>query len=116
MKADSIIKWFMPKEERFHELFEKDTQNLLRGARLFAQIATSSNLEDRRVKRFLADRARGCICPPDFPVCACGRSPEAELLFRRAVSASAGEVAQNPRARSARLRAAVKLETAEARS
>ena len=38
------------------------------------------SLEDRRVKRFLADRARGCICPPDFPICACGREPEAEPL------------------------------------
>src|SRR3954469_20517470 len=37
--------------------------------------------EDRRVKRFLADRARGCICPPDLPVCACGRTPEAEPVF-----------------------------------
>ena len=42
------------------------------------------SLEDRRVKRFFADRARGCICPPDLPVCVCGREPEAELLNRRA--------------------------------
>ena len=67
------------------------------------------SLEDRRVKRFLADRTRGCICPPDLPVCGCGRTPEAELVFRRAVAASAGEVEQNPRAKSAHLRAARKL-------
>ena len=67
------------------------------------------SLEDRRVKRFLADRARGCICPPDFPVCACGRTPEAELLTQRAVGPSAGEVAHNPRSKSGRLRAARKL-------
>jgi 16S rRNA (cytosine1402-N4)-methyltransferase len=67
------------------------------------------SLEDRRVKRFLADRTRGCICPPDLPVCGCGRTPEAELVFRRSVVPSAGEVAANPRARSARLRAARKL-------
>ena len=67
------------------------------------------SLEDRRVKRFLADRTRGCICPPDLPVCGCGRTPEAELVFRRSVAPSAGEVAANPRARSARLRAARKL-------
>src|SRR5919199_2031556 len=67
------------------------------------------SLEDRRVKRFLADRARGCICPPDLPVCGCGRVPEAELLTQRAVAPTPGEVADNPRARSARLRAARKL-------
>jgi 16S rRNA (cytosine1402-N4)-methyltransferase len=67
------------------------------------------SLEDRRVKRFLADRTRGCICPPDLPVCGCGRTPEAELVVRRSVPPSAGEVAANPRARSARLRAARKL-------
>jgi 16S rRNA (cytosine1402-N4)-methyltransferase len=72
------------------------------------------SLEDRRVKRFLAERARGCICPPDFPVCACGREPEAELLTHRAVAPSAGEVADNPRARSGRLRAARKLPDGEA--
>jgi 16S rRNA (cytosine1402-N4)-methyltransferase len=67
------------------------------------------SLEDRRVKRFLADRARGCICPPDLPVCVCGREPEAERLTRRAVVPTPGEVAANPRSRSARLRAARKL-------
>ena len=67
------------------------------------------SLEDRRVKRFLADRARGCICPPDFPICACGREPEAEVITGRAVAPTAGEVADNPRARSGRLRVARKL-------
>ena len=69
------------------------------------------SLEDRRVKRFLADRARGCICPPDFPVCVCGREPEAELLTGRPVAPTPGEVAANPRAKSGRLRAARKLGT-----
>jgi len=50
MRADSIIRWFMPKEERFHELLQKDTENLLKGARLFAEIARSTTLDDRRVK------------------------------------------------------------------
>jgi 16S rRNA (cytosine1402-N4)-methyltransferase len=68
------------------------------------------SLEDRRVKRFLAERARGCICPPDFPVCVCGHEPEAELLTQRAVVATAGELAQNPRARSGRLRAARRVD------
>ena len=67
------------------------------------------SLEDRRVKRFLAARAQGCICPPDLPVCGCGRTREAELVHRRSVAPTAGEVAANPRSKSARLRAARKL-------
>jgi len=67
------------------------------------------SLEDRRVKQFLAARARGCICPPELPICACGREPEAELLTRRAVAPEADEVAANPRSKSAHLRAAVKI-------
>jgi 16S rRNA (cytosine1402-N4)-methyltransferase len=68
------------------------------------------SLEDRRVKRFLAARARGCVCPPEFPICVCGHEPEAELLTRRAVAPTPGEVATNPRSKSAHLRAARKLE------
>jgi len=83
---------------------------LLRVRGRFAGISFHS-LEDRRVKRFLAARTRGCICPPDLPVCGCGRVPEAELLTRRAVAPTPGEIAANPRARSARMRAARKLET-----
>jgi 16S rRNA (cytosine1402-N4)-methyltransferase len=67
------------------------------------------SLEDRRVKHFLVDKARGCICPPDLPICVCGNTPEAELVHRRSVVATPGEVAANPRSKSARLRAARKL-------
>jgi 16S rRNA (cytosine1402-N4)-methyltransferase len=67
------------------------------------------SLEDRRVKRFFAAKARGCICPPDLPVCVCGNTPEAELVHRRSVVPTPGEVAANPRSKSARLRAARKL-------
>ena len=81
---------------------------LLRTGGRLAAISFHS-LEDRRVKRFLAARAQGCICPPDLPICACGREPEAELVSRRAIAPTAGEVAANPRARSARLRVASKL-------
>jgi 16S rRNA (cytosine1402-N4)-methyltransferase len=67
------------------------------------------SLEDRRVKRFLADLAQGCVCPPDLPVCVCGHEPEAELIGRGGVVPTPGEIAANPRAKSARLRAARKV-------
>jgi 16S rRNA (cytosine1402-N4)-methyltransferase len=84
---------------------------LRRGGRLAA--ISFHSLEDRRVKRFLAERARGCICPPDFPVCVCGHEPEAELLTGRPVAPTPGEVAQNPRAKSGRLRAARRVDAGE---
>jgi 16S rRNA (cytosine1402-N4)-methyltransferase len=68
------------------------------------------SLEDRRVKTFMAELARGCVCPPDLPVCVCGHEPEAELLTKRAVAPTAGEVAQNPRAQSGRLRVARRID------
>jgi 16S rRNA (cytosine1402-N4)-methyltransferase len=66
------------------------------------------SLEDRIVKRFLRAQERGCTCPPDFPVCVCGHEPVLRALSRRPIRPSAQEVAVNPRAASARLRAAVK--------
>jgi 16S rRNA (cytosine1402-N4)-methyltransferase len=69
------------------------------------------SLEDRIVKRFLAAESRGCVCPPDLPICACGREPRLRLLTKKAVRPSPSELDVNPRAASARLRAAVKTET-----
>ena len=74
----------------------------------FAGISFHS-LEDRRVKHFLADLARGWVCPPELPICVCGDEPEAELLTRGGIVPTPEEVAVNARARSARLRAARKL-------
>jgi len=80
---------------------------LLRPGGRLAVISFHS-LEDRIVKHFLRDEERGCTCPPDFPICVCGREPALRALTRKAVRPSAREVAGNPRAASARLRAAVK--------
>jgi 16S rRNA (cytosine1402-N4)-methyltransferase len=67
------------------------------------------SLEDRIAKHFLRDRARGCTCPPELPVCVCGHEPELRILTPKPVRPSAAETADNPRAASARLRAAVKV-------
>jgi 16S rRNA (cytosine1402-N4)-methyltransferase len=66
------------------------------------------SLEDRIVKRFFRREERGCTCPPEFPVCVCGREPSLRVLTKKAVRPTAEEVASNPRAGSARLRAAAK--------
>lgn len=67
------------------------------------------SLEDRMVKRRFGELSKGCVCPPGFPVCACGQKPVARLLTRKAVQSSEAEVVANPMARSARLRALVRL-------
>jgi 16S rRNA (cytosine1402-N4)-methyltransferase len=67
------------------------------------------SLEDRIVKRFLRDQEHGCTCPPDFPICVCGQEPVLRATPRRAIRPSSRETASNPRAASARLRAAVKV-------
>ena len=96
--------------EQLDEALPRAWEVLRPGGRL--AVISFHSLEDRRVKRFIADRARGCICPPDLPVCGCGRTPEAETLTQRAVAPTAGEVAANPRAASGRMRVARKLEAA----
>ena len=67
------------------------------------------SLEDRIVKRFLQAERRGCTCPPEVPVCVCGRAPRLRLVMSRGVGPGSAEIAANPRARSARLRAAERL-------
>jgi 16S rRNA (cytosine1402-N4)-methyltransferase len=71
-------------------------------------VVSFHSLEDRIVKRFFVAQAKGCICPPELPVCACGREPTLRLVTRKAVRPSPAETAENPRAASARLRVAVK--------
>ncbi len=70
------------------------------------------SLEDRIVKQTFRTAARGCICPPDWPACQCGRLPTLEILTRRPIAPSDDEIRRNPRARSARLRAGMRLEAA----
>ena len=72
-------------------------------------VITFHSLEDRIVKKTMAQWCEGCTCPKDFPVCVCGNKPKAELVFRKPVEASEQELEQNPRSRSARLRAVTKL-------
>ena len=67
------------------------------------------SLEDRIVKQFIAEKAKGCTCPPEFPICNCGKQPELCALTRKPVRPSAREIDANPRSSSARLRAAVKI-------
>jgi 16S rRNA (cytosine1402-N4)-methyltransferase len=67
------------------------------------------SLEDRIVKRFFQAERRGCVCPPEVPVCVCGRNPRLRLVTRRSVTPTPTEIDANPRARSARLRAAERL-------
>ena len=72
-------------------------------------IITFHSLEDRIVKNGMAEAAKGCVCPPSFPVCVCGKKPRVKLISRKPITASDGELTDNPRARSAKLRVCEKL-------
>ena len=83
-------------------------EGLFPGGRL--AVITFHSLEDRIVKQTLRDLARGCTCPPEFPVCVCGNKPKVRLVTRKPITADAAELADNPRARSAKLRVAEKCD------
>ena len=72
-------------------------------------VITFHSLEDRIVKTAFQEAARGCTCPKDFPVCVCGKKPKVKLITRHPIVADQAELAENPRARSAKLRVAEKL-------
>ena len=77
------------------------------GGRL--SVITFHSLEDRIVKQFIRDKAQGCTCPKDFPVCVCGKKPQVNIITRKPILPSDEELERNPRARSAKLRVCEKL-------
>lgn len=81
------------------------------GGRL--SVITFHSLEDRMVKRMFQTWSQGCICPPEFPVCQCGRKPLGRMVSRKPVTPSSEELERNPRARSAKMRAFEKLDHGE---
>jgi len=80
---------------------------LNRGGRL--AVITFHSLEDRIVKNAMANAAKGCTCPPNFPVCVCGKKPQVKLITRKPIVSGEEELERNPRARSAKLRICEKL-------
>ena len=72
-------------------------------------VITFHSLEDRIVKNAMANAAKGCTCPPNFPVCVCGKKPQVKLITRKPIVSGEAELAANPRARSAKLRICEKL-------
>ncbi len=72
-------------------------------------VITFHSLEDRIVKNAMQSAARGCTCPPEFPVCVCGKKPLVRLISRKPIVSGARELEENPRARSAKLRVAERL-------
>ncbi len=90
-------------------MLKSATEALNPGGRL--AVITFHSLEDRIVKRAMQDMARGCTCPPEFPVCICGKKPKLKLLTRKPIVSGEAELEENPRARSAKLRVAEKCET-----
>ncbi|MBQ9514545.1 MAG: 16S rRNA (cytosine(1402)-N(4))-methyltransferase RsmH [Ruminococcus sp.] len=93
------------------EVLEKGLEGafelLNKGGRL--SVITFHSLEDRVTKQFMKDKAQGCTCPKDFPVCVCGNVPKAKIITRKPILPSDEELEVNPRARSAKLRVLEKL-------
>ena len=89
------------------EAIDKAVEFLRPGGRI--AVITFHSLEDRIVKRAFQSMHRGCTCPPELPVCVCGKSPRARLVNRKPITPSNQEVLENPRARSAKLRVMEKL-------
>lgn len=82
-------------------------RHLNAGGRL--AVISFHSLEDRIIKKTMQELATGCTCPPNFPVCVCGKTPEMKLITRKPITSGQAELLYNPRARSAKLRIAEKL-------
>ena len=89
------------------QMLEEAIPRLNPGGRL--AVITFHSLEDRIVKTAMAAAAKGCTCPPEFPVCVCGKKPQVKLITRKPIVSGAKELEENPRARSAKLRICEKL-------
>ncbi len=94
-------------EERLERFLPAAMRMLRSGGRL--AVITFHSGEDRAVKRFFQEEARGCVCPPEFPVCRCGQSPRLKIITKRPIIPTKKEIEDNPRARSAKLRVAEKI-------
>ena len=92
--------------DRLNETLDKAFDLLKSGGVL--SIITFHSLEDRMVKLRFKEYCTGCTCPPDFPVCVCGKTPKGHLLTRKPIEPSEGELEINPRSRSAKLRVIIK--------
>ena len=84
------------------QMLQAAIPRLNKGGRL--AVITFTSLEDRIVKNAMAQAAKGCTCPPEFPVCVCGKTPQVRLITKKPITAGEAELAGNPRARSAKLR------------
>ncbi len=94
--------------EALSPMLEAAAEHLSPGGRL--AVITFHSLEDRIVKQKLRELATGCTCPPEFPVCVCGKKPRLRLISRKPIVSGPAELAENPRARSAKLRVAERTE------
>lgn len=99
--------WANDETGSLDDFLKSSLRHLKSGGRIV--IISYHSLEDRLVKRFFRSKAKGCICPPDFPVCTCGKKPELRIITRRPVTPGREEIEENSRARSAKLRAAERI-------
>jgi 16S rRNA (cytosine1402-N4)-methyltransferase len=107
-KSFQALRIFVNQElEALQELLPQAIDLLKPGGRL--AVISFHSLEDRLVKKFLAEKALDCVCPPDFPVCVCDHRSQVRLVNRKPIIPSPEECAVNPRARSAKLRIAERI-------